>query len=144
MKAKHAVLVMTMSLISLAGALPALAHHSFAAEFDESKPLTLTGVVSKVEWTNPHVYFYIDVKDDKGNVVSWGFEGGNPGQLTRSGWSRNSLKIGDRVTVEGFAAKDGAHLVGTRRVTLADGRRVLGGAGAPGGAGGGGGDNNDQ
>jgi Family of unknown function (DUF6152) len=109
------------------------AHHSFAAEFDESKPITLAGVVTKIEWTNPHVYFYIDVKDAGGNVVNWGFEGGNPGQLTRSGWSRTSLKIGDQVTVEGFAAKDGAHLVGTRRVTLADGGRVLGGAGAPGG-----------
>ena len=129
MKVKHVILLVAFSLIS---AMPVLAHHSFAAEFDETKPVTLTGVVTKVEWTNPHVYFYFDVKDDKGNVVNWGFEGGNPGQLIRSGWTRDALKVGDHLTVEGFVAKDGAHLLGARRITLADGRSLRGGAGAPG------------
>jgi hypothetical protein len=129
MRAKYAVLLGAVGLMT---ALPALAHHSFAAEFDETKPLTLKGVVTKIEWTNPHVYFYIDVKDDKGNVVNWGFESGNPGQLIRGGWTHDSLKVGDQVTVQGFAAKDGSHFVGTKMVTLADGRRVLGAAGAPG------------
>ena len=129
MKVTHAVLG---TVISLMAAFPAFAHHSFAAEFDETKPVTLKGVVSKVEWTNPHVYFYIDVKDDRGNVVNRGFEGGNPGQLARSGFKHDALKIGDQVIVEGFVAKDGAHLVGARRVTLADGRKVLGGVGGPG------------
>jgi uncharacterized protein DUF6152 len=129
MKAKYAVFLVVAGLMA---ALQAFAHHSFAAEFDVNKPVSLKGVVTKIEWTNPHVYFYIDVTDDKGNVVNWGFEGGNPGQLLRNGWKHDSLKVGDHVNVEGFAAKDGSHLVGTRLVTLADGRRVLGGAGAPG------------
>jgi hypothetical protein len=127
--------VFLFGVISLITAFPAFAHHSFAAEFDETKPITLKGVVSKIEWANPHVYFYFDVKDDKGNVVNWGWEGGSPGQLLRNGWTRTTLKVGDQVTVEGFVAKDGAHLLGSRRVTLADGRTLRGGAGAPGDAG---------
>ncbi len=129
MRARRAALV---AVIGWMAVLPAFAHHSFAAEFDASKPITLNGVVTKVEWANPHVYFYIDVKDGNGNVVNWGFESGNPGQLSRGGWTRDSLKVGDHVHVEGFVAKDGSHLVGTKLVTLPDGRRVLGGAGAPG------------
>jgi hypothetical protein len=129
MKAKLAFLVLVVSTIA---AVPVFAHHSFAAEFDENKPVTLKGPVSKVEWENPHVYFYIDVKDDKGAVVTWGFEGGSPAQLLRSGWTHTTLKVGDQVVVDGFLSKDGAHLVGTRSVTLADGTKLRGGAGAPG------------
>jgi hypothetical protein len=95
----------------------------------------LKGVVSKVEWANPHIYFYIDAKDDKGKIQTWGFESASPGQLIRRGWKRDSLKVGDQVFAEGFAAKDGSHLVGARQVTLADGRKIFSGATGDGGPG---------
>jgi hypothetical protein len=110
----------------LAGAaLPVLAHHSFAAEYDAAKPVTLKGTVTKVEWMNPHARFYIDVKDDAGAVTNWEFELGSPNGLMRAGWTRNSLKQGDAVTVSGSLAKDGSHLANARSVVLADGRRVF-------------------
>src|SRR5437773_9577151 len=105
----------------ISAAVPALAHHSFAAEFDRAKPVTLTGKVTKVEWTNPHARFYIDVKDPKGQVVNWNFELASPNYLKRAGWSSTSLKEGDQITVEGSIARSGANMANARSVTLADG-----------------------
>ena len=109
-------------------AVPALAHHSFAAEYDAAKPVNMTGTVTKVEWMNPHARFYVDVKDESGKVTNWEFELGSPNGLMRRGWTRNSLKQGDAVTVSGYAAKDGSNLGNARTVNLADGRKVFAGS----------------
>ena len=112
----------------LAVAAPMFAHHSFEAEYDRNKAINVSGTVTKIEWMNPHARFYVDVKDDKGNVTNWNFELGSPNVLTRQGWSRDSLKVGDHVTVEAYVAKDGSNLANARRVTLPDGRKVFAGS----------------
>jgi Family of unknown function (DUF6152) len=111
----------------LLASLSALAHHSFAAEYDTKAPVALKGVVTKIEWTNPHIYYYIDVKDENGNVANWAFEGYPPNTLRRVGFSRDLLKPGDTVSVTGWAARDGSKRAASRELTLSDGRKIFSG-----------------
>jgi hypothetical protein len=113
------------AIIWLAVAWPAASHHSFATQYDINAPVSLTGVVTKVEWTNPHARFYVDVKDESGKVTNWNLELASPNVLTRNGWTRHALKEGDDVTVEGSMARSGAHMANARTVVLADGRQVF-------------------
>jgi hypothetical protein len=120
-------MVMCVALIAASGR--ALAHHSFAAEFDESKPVKLTGSVTKVEWANPHIWFFMDVKNQDGSVTNWGFEMGGTGQLVRAGWKRDSMKAGDMVTVEARRARDGSNRANAQTVVLAStGQRLFAGS----------------
>jgi hypothetical protein len=105
---------------------PLPAHHSFSAEYDSKKPVTLKGTVSKVEWMNPHVYFYLDVTDDSGTITNWALEMGPPNGLERSGWTRNTMKVGDEVIVEATLAKDNSKQANARSVTLASTGKKLG------------------
>jgi hypothetical protein len=107
---------------------PAFAHHAFAGQYDKDNPIELTGTVTKIEWMNPHARFYIDVKDESGNVTNWNIELGPPLILRRAGWKQNSLKVGDQVTVQGYRAKDGSKMANGRKVTLADGQQVFAGS----------------
>ncbi len=103
-------------------------HHSFAAQYDRSKPVTLTGPVTKLDWINPHARIFVDAKDPDGKVVNWEIELGAPAILVRSGWTRNAIKIGETVTVTGSLAKDGSNLANATTVTMADGKRVFAGS----------------
>jgi hypothetical protein len=131
MRLKQAVLVAGIGL--LAAALPLVAHHSFAAEFDSTKAITLQGVVTKLDWMNPHIWIYLDTKDDSGTVAHWQCEGGPPNTLTRNGWSKDSLKIGDQVNIDGFRSKDGSNTCNARSVKLPNGKSVFAGSAEDGG-----------
>ena len=121
-------LAILMCVASIVASGRALAHHSFAAEFDDKKPVTLTGTVTKVEWTNPHTWFFMDVKNPDGSVANWGFELGGPAQLLRAGWKRDSMKVGDVVTVDASRARDGSNNANARTVMLTNtGRRLFSG-----------------
>ena len=124
MRMRLAALVTGIGLVLIA--VPVVAHHSFSAEFDAERTVSQTGAVTKIEWMNPHTWFFIDVTDEDGNVESWGWEMGSPNQLMRRGWTRNSMKIGDIINVEGSGAKDGSNRANARVVILdATGERLF-------------------
>jgi uncharacterized protein DUF6152 len=124
MKATFGIVIAALGL----AAIPVLAHHSFSAEFDNKKPVTLKGTVTKIDWMNPHIWVYLDAKNEAGIVEHWQCEGSPPNTLTRQGWSKNALKAGDDVTIEGFRSKDGTNTCNSRSVTLPDGRKVFAGS----------------
>ena len=126
MRTKFGVLAAIFGLLCSGGSL--VAHHSFTTEYDGGKAFNLKGVVSKVEWTNPHVRFYVDVVDESGKVATWNMELASPSALARNGWTSRTLKVGDQVTVQGYAAKVAAGRGAARSVVLADGRSLFGGA----------------
>jgi hypothetical protein len=115
------------ALLALAAA-PSEAHHSFAAEYDSAKPVRVTGVVTRIEWTNPHAYIYVDVTDKDGKVTNWGFEMGPPHMLQRAGWKKNTLAIGEQVIVDGWVARNRSQYANARKVTRVSTGQVLGAA----------------
>lgn len=125
---KSAWILPTVAVSAILVSGSAAAHHSFAAEFDRALPITVTGTVTKVEWANPHARFYIDAKDDAGKTVNWDFELGSPNGLMRRGWHRNSMKIGEVVTVTGHRAKNNPLVGNASTVTLVDGKRLFAGS----------------
>ena len=122
---KRGIAALLTTIAVLASGLSIAAHHSFAAQYDRDKPISLKGAVTKMEWANPHIYFYIDVADSAGATASWAIEGGAPNTLYRAGWRRDSAKVGDVVTVDGFLARDGSKLVNMQTALLADGRKLF-------------------
>src|SRR5690242_19607363 len=126
-KISHFIPLILTMLLAVA-AVPTEAHHSFAAEFDSNKPMSVTGVVTRVEWTNPHAYIFVDVKDKDGKVENWGFEMGPPHMLQNAGWKKNSLTIGEQVTVDGWMARNRSQYANARRVTRLSTGEVLGAA----------------
>ena len=128
-------IAVALSLCLALSATAAHAHHSFAAQYDANQQVTLNGTITKVEWMNPHAYFYVDVVDDSGKVVNWAVEGGAPNVLYREGWKPTSLKQGDKVVILGSRAKNGSNLVNALSFKLPDGRCVFAGTSGPGGTG---------
>ncbi|HMF01663.1 MAG TPA: DUF6152 family protein [Terriglobia bacterium] len=126
------VLSLIIGSALLAGAMPVLAHHAFATEFDAQKPVTMKGIVTKIDWANPHVWFYINVKIENGTIENWGFEMGGPNSLRNSGWTKDTMKIGDEVIVEGSLAKNGSRNVNAKNVTMASTGKKLGAASSQG------------
>ena len=114
-----------VGLLLVLSVVPARAHHSFDAQYDRNKTIVMKGTVTKVEWTNPHARFYVDVKDEKGKVVNWNMELGSPNGLRRAGWSRSTLKAGDSVSVTASLARDGSKMANAREVMLADGKKIF-------------------
>ena len=131
---RHMKAVRAFVLGLLVAAVPVSAHHSFAAEYDADKPVTLSGVVVKLDWTNPHIHFYLEVKDETGAVTQWKLEGYPPNMLVRQGWARDTLKIGQTITVSGWRARLDPNLGAGREITFADGRKMA--VGPPAGTGG--------
>ena len=124
---KNKIAILSAAIVLLAIAVPAIAHHAFAAEYDADQPVKLKGKVTKFEWTNPHARFYIDVVDEKGAVTNWNLELASPNVLRRNGWTSKILEIGQEITVEGSRARDGSKMANARVVTLANGQRVFSG-----------------
>jgi len=122
---KRGIAALLVSIAVVASGVSAVAHHSFAAQYDSNKPITLKGGITRIEWANPHIYFYLDVADANGATVHWAIEGGAPSTLYRAGWRKDSAKVGDVVTVNGFLARDGSKLVNMQRALLADGRNLF-------------------
>jgi hypothetical protein len=136
MKTASRTALLSLSACVLTATLPAYAHHSFPAQYDVNKPITLTGKVTKVEWTNPHIFIYIDVPNEAtGAVVNWALEMGGPNNLLRLGWKRDSLKPDDLITIDGSLARDGSPLVNAKEITLvATGKKMLAGSSGDAGA----------
>ena len=130
---RDSLVISGLCVAFLLSALPLVAHHSFAAEYDSNKPIKFEGKVTKVEWLNPHIYVYLDAKDASGKTVNYAVEGGAPNGLFRQGWRKDTLKIGDTLSIEGFLAKDGSNTVNARSWLLPGGKKVFGGnnEGAP-------------
>jgi hypothetical protein len=116
--------IVAIWLLVLLASMSARAHHSFSSVFDGNKPITLTGPITKIEWANPHIHLYLDVKDETGNVINWAIEMGSPNFLIRLGWTRHAMKIGDVVTIEGHLARDGSRLANARTVVM-DGKKMF-------------------
>jgi hypothetical protein len=132
MRSPLAIVVAGAGLM-LAASIPLAAHHSFAAEFDASKKVSLQGTVTKLDWMNPHIWIYLDTKDDSGTVAHWQCEGAPPNTLTRNGWTRDALKAGDQVTIDGVRSKDGTNTCNARSVKLPSGKSVFAGSAEDGG-----------